>query len=190
MSFSILHATFKSIFLKGSIKYVFVLITCCFFINACGGTKEEAPVEEEATETVAPETTKTTAIDIANEIQMNREKWMSHEISDYQIEMQKICYCVPEVVRMMVFEIENNEVISVRYADTGEDVDPQHYGEFNTVEGMFTFVEKALEKNPADLTIAYNEKYGYIKELSVDFKQHIADDEISIIASNMRPKEN
>ncbi|MDH3609884.1 MAG: DUF6174 domain-containing protein, partial [Gammaproteobacteria bacterium] len=59
---------------------------------------------------------------------------------------------------------------------------------FNTIEGMFSFVEQALEKNPADLSIAYDEKYGYIKELSVDFKENIADDEISIIASNMRPR--
>ena len=102
--------------------------------------------------------------------------------------MQKICYCVPEVVRMMVFEVKDDKVETVRYADTGDEVDPQHYGNFNTIEGMFSFVEQALEKNPADLSIAYDEKYGYIKELSVDFKENIADDEISIIASNMRPR--
>ena len=158
-------------------------------LNACGGDKDEAEVKE-TVDAVVPESTKATANDITTEVQMNREKWMSHEISSYQIEMQKICYCVPEVVRMMVFEVEGDEVVSVKYADTGEDVDPQHYGNFNTIEGMFTFVEKALEKSPADLSIAYDEKYGYIKELSVDFKENIADDEISIIASNMRPKEN
>ena len=190
MSFSNLHNTFNSFFLKELLKYIFILFTCSVLLNACGGNKEEAPAQEETTKTVAPESTKATSNDITTEVQMNREKWMSHEISSYQIEMQKICYCVPEVVRMMVFEVEGDEVMSVKYADTGEDVDPQHYGNFNTIEGMFTFVEKALEKNPADLSIAYDEKYGYIKELSVDFKENIADDEISIIASNMRPKEN
>ena len=186
MSFFNLQTTFNSFLLK----YILILFACCILINACGGNKEEVPVEKEVTETVIPDSTKATSNDIASEVQLNREKWMSHEISSYQIEVQKICYCVPEVVRMMVFEVDGDEVASVRYADTGEDVDPQHYGEFNTIEDMFTFVEKALEKNPADLSIAYDEKYGYIKELSVDFKENIADDEISIIASNMRPKEN
>lgn len=187
MSFSIIHVKAKSIFLQKLFKYSFIGFTCCLLISACGG-KEETPKEVKVVEAVAPVSTKATTNDIASEIQMNREKWQAHEISGYQIEMQKICYCVPEVVRMMVFEVDGDDVTSVRYADTGEDVDPQHYGEFNTVEGMFTFVEQAIAKNPADLSIAYDEKYGYIKELSVDFQENIADDEISIIASNMRPR--
>jgi hypothetical protein len=190
MSLSNLQATSRSAFLQELLKHLFIFITCTLLISACGGNKEEVPTKKEVAEPVVPESTKATTNDIASEVQQNREKWLSHEISGYQIEMQKICYCVPEVVRMMVFEVDGNEVTSVRYADTGEDVDPQHYGDFNTIEGMFEFVGKALEKNPADLSIAYDEKYGYIKELSVDFQENIADDEITIIASNMRPKKH
>jgi len=193
MSLSNLYETSKSNYLKDLIKYCYILITCCVIlsISACGGNNDEEStktVEKEVAKTVTPKSTKATSGDIASEVQSNREKWMAHGISNYEIEMQKICYCVPEVVRMMVFEVEEDKVQTVRYADTGEDVDPQHYGDFNTIEGMFSFVEQALEKNPADLSIAYDEKYGYIKELSVDFKENIADDEISIIASNMRPR--
>ena len=184
---------YKSNYLKGFCKYAYLLITCSMLITlaACGGSKDKDSTEnvaEEVSKVEETESTKATSNDIASEIQSNREKWMAHEISGYEIEMQKICYCVPEVVRMMVFEVEDDKVATVRYADTGDDVDPQHYGNFNTIEGMFTFVEQALEKNPADLIIAYDEKYGYIKELSIDFKENIADDEISIIASNMRPR--
>jgi hypothetical protein len=193
MTLSTNNETSELNFLRGLITFTKNFITCGIILSviACGGDKDEVSVEtaaEEVTEDVTTESTKATSIDIASEVQINREKWMSHGISNYEIEMQKICYCVPEVVRMMVFEVEDDKVETVRYADTGDDVDPQHYGNFNTIEGMFTFVEQALEKNPADLSIAYDEKYGYIKELSVDFKENLADDEISIIASNMRPR--
>jgi len=193
MSLTTIYETSTTNFLKGLTKYTNIFITCgiIFSVGACGGDKDEEATDataEQVTEEVAPESTKATSNDIATEVQINREKWMSHEIKDYEIEMQKICYCVPEVVRMMVFEVGDNKVEAVRYADTGEDVDPQHYGDFNTIEGMFMFVEQAIAKNPADLSIAYDEKYGYIKELSVDFKENLADDEISIIASNMRPR--
>jgi hypothetical protein len=193
MTLSTNNETSELNFLRGLITFTKNFITCGIILSviACGGDKDEVSVEtaaEEVTEDVTTESTKATSIDIASEVQINREKWMSHGISNYEIEMQKICYCVPEVVRMMVFEVEGDKVETVRYADTGDDVDPQHYGNFNTIEGMFTFVEQALEKNPADLSIAYDEKYGYIKELSVDFKENLADDEISIIASNMRPR--
>ncbi|MGH1538339.1 MAG: DUF6174 domain-containing protein [Gammaproteobacteria bacterium] len=193
MSFSNKYESTDSKYLKGLIKYSYILFICSITISisACGGNNEEAPAntsEQEVAETAAPESTTATSNDITSEIQKNREKWLAHDISDYEIEMQKICYCIPEVVRMMVFEVSGDNVETVRYADTGEDVDPQHYGDFNTIEGMFSFVEAALGKNPADLSIAYDEKYGYIKELSIDFKENIADDEISIIASNMRPR--
>lgn len=193
MTCSNLHKTSKSNDLKGLNKYAYLLITYSIVLSlvACGGSKEEDSAEtvvEEISKVEETESTTATSNDIANEVQSNREKWMEHGISGYEIEMQKICYCIPEVVRMMIFEVEDDKVATVRYADTGDDVDPQHYGNFNTIEGMFTFVEQSLGKNPADLSIAYDEKYGYIKELSIDFKENIADDEISIIASNMRPR--
>ncbi|MEJ2115674.1 MAG: DUF6174 domain-containing protein, partial [Gammaproteobacteria bacterium] len=102
MPLSSLHTTFNPTFSKSLIKYILIYITCGTLISACGGTNEETPVENIVTETVAPESTKATSNYIASEIQKNREKWMSHGISDYEIEMQKICYCIPEVVRMMV----------------------------------------------------------------------------------------
>jgi hypothetical protein len=163
MTLSTNNETSELNFLRGLITFTKNFITCGIILSviACGGDKDEVSVEtaaEEVTEDVTTESTKATSIDIASEVQINREKWMSHGISNYEIEMQKICYCVPEVVRMMVFEVEGDKVETVRYADTGDDVDPQHYGNFNTIEGMFTFVEQALEKNPADLSIAYDEK--------------------------------
>lgn len=193
MSFSNLHTTANTNFLKGLISCarIFFISSIILSLSACGGNRDEPPAKtakEEVTKTVATKSTKATASDITSEVQSNREKWLTHGIMDYEIEMQKICYCVPEVVRMMVFKVSDNKVKDVRYADTGEEVDPQHYGDFNTIEGMFSFVEQALDKSPADISIAYDDEYGYIKELSVDFKENIADDEISIIASNMRPK--
>jgi len=191
MPYSNLTASMYTTFLKAFnlISSTLLLTVVVLSISACGGKKDEVvQVEKETTKAEVPASTKASSGDIATEIQTNRDKWIAHDISDYQIEMQKICYCVPEVVRMMVFEVSEEKVASVRYADTGEDVDPQHYGNFNTIEGMFTFVEQALEKNPASLSITYHEEYGYIKELDIDFKENIADDEISIIASNMRPR--
>ena len=182
-----LHVAFKSSFMW-VFEYIFILIACSLVINACGGNQEEVPVNKQVNETVAPENTQVTTDNAAAEVQANREKWKAHGISKYEIEIQKICYCIPEEVRMMIFKVADYNVETARYADTGESVDPKHYGEFNTIDSMFSFVERALKKNPEDITIIYDEKYGYIAELNIDFKKNIADDEISVIASNMRPK--
>ena len=183
------HITnFKS--LRGFIKKIILFILCasCLVITACSANKDEdtSQTKEETTKTeIAVE--QATSSDVVAEVQANKDKWLSQEINAYQIEMQKICFCAPDAVRMMIFKVANNEIKEVRYADSGDEVDPSHYNQHSTIEGMFTLVELALEKNPADLTIAYDAEYGYIKELTVDYQANIADDEITIIASNMKP---
>lgn len=178
-------------FLKGFIKNISFIVLCCVWLSltACGGKEDEqaASSEEEPKTKIESLVEKATSNDIAAEIQSNKEKWLSHDITEYQIEMQKICFCVPDAVRLMIFEIANNEIHAVRYADTGDEVDPSHYNQYNTVEGLFLLVEEALAKNPADISIAYDKEYGYIKELSIDYQVNIADDETTIIASNMKP---
>ncbi len=178
-------------FLKGFIKNIIFIVLCCVWLSltACGGKEDEQAVSSEEELEAKNETPveKSTNKDIAAEIQANKEKWLSHAVNEYQIEMQKICFCAPDVVRLMIFEIANNEIKTARYADTGGEVDPSHYNQYSTIEGIFLLVEQALEKNPADISIAYDEEYGYIKEFSVDYQVHIADDEITIIASNMKP---
>ena len=132
---------------------------------------------------------KTSSNQVVAEVQANKDKWLSHDIKKYQIEMQKICFCAPDAVRMMIFQVEDNEIKDVRYADSGDAVDPGHYNELNTIEGMFALVEQSLEKNPADIVISYDQEYGYIKELTVDYQENIADDEFTFIASNMKSRQ-
>ena len=170
-----------------SIAVIFLGMTLCG-LAACGGDKDtsstQAPAEE--AEAVVEEASSN---DIADEVKANKEKWLSHAVTDYQIEMQKLCFCAPDAVRLMIFEVSHDEITSVRYADTGEDVDPSLYNQYNTIEGLFALVEQALAKDPEYLSIAYNDDYGYIKELTIDYQENIADDEITIIASNMKPSQ-
>ena len=111
-----------------------------------------------------------------------------HDITNYEIEMQKICFCPPDAVRLMIFEVENSEINSVRYADTDETVEPGLYSNYNTLNGLFDLAEQAIEKNPNELTISYDKDYGFIKEISIDYEYQIADDEITILTSSMRPE--
>lgn len=171
---------------KRNISY-FVLCFACLSLTACDEEKEKVQISEEPakSEIVAEETS---SDEIAAEVLANKEKWLSLGIKQYQIEMQKICYCVADAVRLMIFQVSDNEIKDVSYADSGDAVDPSHYSQLNTVEGMFDLVEQALVKNPASIVISYNDEYGYIKELTVDYQQNIADDEFTFIASNMKPK--
>ncbi len=165
-----------------------LLCLTSLILIACGGNNNETPATTEESTTSSVQVEQASDSDIVAEVHANKEKWLSNEIKQYEIEIQKICFCEPDAVRLMIFHVENNEIQDVRYADSGEQVDPSHYNELNTIEGMFTLVEQALDKNPADISIAYDTEYGYIKELTVDYHENIADDEFTFIASNMKQK--
>ena len=169
---------------------LFIIFSSWLALAACGAgnDKDETQTSEDSQE---PEikVEETSNNQIVAEVFTNKDKWLSHGIKQYQIEMQKICFCAPDAVRLMIFSISDNEIKDVRYADSGDEVDPSYYNQFNTIEGMFDLVAQALDKNPANIVISYDEEYGYIKELTVDYQQNIADDEFTIIASNMKPSQ-
>ncbi len=158
-------------------------------VTACGGKKDSKKVTTEEVNTVTETTEEITANSKAlKELKLQKEKWLENSINDYQFEMQKLCFCTPDAVRLMVFEIKDNKIDSVRYADSNEEVDVNLYNEYNTIDGLFTLAEEALANNPAEIHIVYDDKYGYIREYTVDLKENIADDEVTIMASNMRQK--
>ena len=181
----------KNRYLRGFIKSIITIALSCILINlaACVEGKYEETNNTPTTEKTEPLVEEISSNDIAAEVQENKEKWLTHGVKKYQIEMQKLCFCVPDAVRLMIFDIKDDEIITARYADTGDTVDPSFYNQYSTIEGLFSLAEHALEKDPADLAIAYNEEFGYIKELTIDYKENIADDEVTIIASNMKPSQ-
>lgn len=178
-------------FLNSFVKRILFILLCgtYFCVAGCGGNDKET-LETTSESVTAEEVTsieKVSTDDIAKELQANKEKWNSHEITDYSIEMQHICFCPPEAVRLMIFEIKNNEIRSVRYADTDEYVEAGYFNDYNTVNGLFELAEQAITKNPHEITISYDEEFGFIKELSIDYEYQIADEEVTIITSSMRP---
>ncbi|MCZ6565411.1 MAG: DUF6174 domain-containing protein [Gammaproteobacteria bacterium] len=179
----------KNSYLRCFIKSIITAALCCTLINltACGADQDEETVITPTTEKTGAVVEETTNNNIAAEVQANKEKWLAHGVKRYQIEMQKLCFCAPDAVRLMIFDIADDEIITVRYADSGDAVNPSLYNQYSTVEGLFALVELALRRDPAVLAIAYNDEFGYIKELTIDYKENIADDEVTIIASNMKP---
>ena len=170
------------------IIFIFLYSTCLFF-TGCGGNNEEKPetTSENVTEEEKTLVEKVSVDEITTELQANKEKWGAHEITNYEIEMQKICFCPPDAVRLMIFEITDNEINSVRYVDSDDRVDPNFYDSYNTLNGLFELAEQALEHNPEEISIIYDDEYSYIKQISIDYKYEVADDEVTIITSSMRP---
>ena len=155
-------------YLENFLLRKFLIVLFCFSLSSCGSEDESNEVTTQNTVEKEVVIEKTTNANVSEEIQLNKEKWIANNISNYTVEMQKICFCEPDAVRMMIFNINDNQISDVTYADTGDKVDPSLYNDKNTVLGMFTLVEESILRNPEQITISYDKKLGYIKQLTID----------------------
>jgi len=85
------------------IKVIATLFFILFLqlITACGGkqeTKQVTASEKNETESL---TVDVSATDKAvAKLKSQKEIWLEKSITDYQIEMQKLCFCAPDAVRL------------------------------------------------------------------------------------------
>lgn len=186
MSFNSIHRKFISKTLAPLFRYLAYIVLCGVLVACRGNNDETLNANSNETGSEGEVAAIIPSTELSNELEANRLKWNSYGISSYEVEMQKICFCPPDALKLMIFNIEDNEIVSVHYADTNETVNPNFYDNFNSINGLFELAEYALEQDPDEISILYDDEFGYIKQIAIDYKSAVADDELTIIASGLR----
>ena len=108
----------------------------------------------------------------------NRRKWAEKAIKSYQYEFERICFCPPAVTKRVKLTVRDGAVENVQQADTGEAVDKSKYELYLTVEGLFDYIQAAIDKKAHSVNVAYDPELGYPTSVDVDYIEHAVDDEI------------
>lgn len=109
-----------------------------------------------------------------DELSINKAKWDSKNISDYEFTLRINCFCTQERVGPHLIKVLNDEIVSVNNLP----YDPGKTGELVTIDQLFTFVETSIESDPYRKTIEYNSSYGYPQTVFFDFSEQMADEEL------------
>lgn len=117
----------------------------------------------------------------------NRSKWEATGMSEYQYRVQRSCFCIGDVLRPVDLTVRNNEITDARYADTGERLPPDARTNMLTVNDLFNLIEDAIQREADRIDMKYDEATGYPREMYIDYSQQMADEELSISASNLHP---
>ena len=116
------------------------------------------------------------------DLEAARQRWRTQNLHTYAFTIQQSCFCT-NVHPLYVFVLSDT-VAGVLDLETGEIVDRQ-LGE--TVEGLFTFIQNAIDR-PAQLIRAeYDTAKGFPTEIDYDGEAQIADDEIFYRVSDVHP---
>jgi hypothetical protein len=119
----------------------------------------------------------------ARELKHNRDLWAAQKIANYRYSFQQICFCQQEVTKPVVIEVRGGARSSIT-RPAGQPPQPEHFEGFDTVDKLFDVVQRAMDTKPDELSVTYDEQYGYPTRIKIDQRLNTSDDETTYIVSN------
>jgi len=116
------------------------------------------------------------------DLEAARQLWRAQNLHTYAFTIQRSCFCA-NIHPLYVFVLSDT-VAGVLDLETGESVDRQ-LGQ--TVEGLFAFVQNAIDGHAQIIRAEYDGAKGFPTEIDYDGEAQIADDEIFYRVSDVHP---
>jgi Family of unknown function (DUF6174) len=115
------------------------------------------------------------------EIERNRSLWQKSAIANYDFEANKYFYGVtsPWGASPALIKVRNNQNISIEPVSKDSERNISSYKEFDTIDKFFDFIRETFEKG-THVDVKYDKKYGYPKNIFIDFDYAVIDDERGI----------
>ena len=114
------------------------------------------------------------------DLEAAHRQWRAQNLHTYAFTVQHSCFCGN--VHPLYVLVLSDTVAGVLDLETATTVDRQ-LG--STVEGLFTFVQGAIDNRARLLRVEYDPAKGFPTEIDYDGAANIADDEIFIRASDV-----
>ena len=122
------------------------------------------------------------AVQPKSEFERARERWQDANVSHYRFSLFIGCFCVFSQDMPLNIEVKDGEVVSMEY-QSGNEIDAanrEYFRRFETIDKIFDELEKDKNGEADEVTVAYEEKYGYPAQVHIDFIKNAVDDEVSL----------
>ena len=118
---------------------------------------------------------------------VNINLWKSLEYTQYEFDLDITgFYGGSKKRRIQVINNEIKQPIINLDSENDKYIDTHN----RTIIQLFEFIEQELYKNPYYIKISYDENYGFISEVEIDYDNRIADEEFKYVISNFKIIEN
>jgi hypothetical protein len=110
-----------------------------------------------------------------------RARWQSRGIDSYAYTLQVSAFTTQEYNQPVRVTVRNGVTESVRYVDPSIGDDPgagdPFFDDFETIDKLFEKIEDAQQQNADELRAQYDAVYGFPKDVFVDIREQMADEE-------------
>lgn len=124
------------------------------------------------------------------ELSVQREQWAAQRIEDYQLTFSRSCFCAPEGVGLVIVNVLEGEPVEWLYFLSGDPIAPQWQAVFPTVDGLFDFIEDAIDRGAESIEVTYDAELGLPTAIRVDYRLAAADEEIAYEVEKLLPIDN
>jgi hypothetical protein len=123
-----------------------------------------------------------------SEYDTNLEKWQNANIDHYRFSLSVICFCPGTDKMPLDIEVQNDEVVSMTYADgtpvPADDVQLEFFSSYATIDRLFSELKTNLDGAADEVTVTYDPTYGYPAQVNIDMIKEAIDDELYLTVSN------
>jgi hypothetical protein len=122
------------------------------------------------------------AVGPTSEFESNLQKWEKADVSHYRYELFISCFCIFVENMPLVVEVKDGEVVSMAFKN-GAEINPDFselFGRFATMDLIFAELESGLSGEADEVTVTYDETFGFPADIWLDYDQQTADEELGL----------
>ena len=116
--------------------------------------------------------------------QKNWNIWNENKLSDYSFNFRASCFCIDEWVSEVKVTVSSNNISKVILIKNNLSPTKLKPEQWFTIDELFDYAKNALEQ-AYKYDIKYDTSFGYPKEISIDWSEDIADDEVIYYSENL-----
>lgn len=121
----------------------------------------------------------------ARQLQAAEAKWNQTSHEHYTYTLQRSCFCPPDALKPIEVRVFQGKVQAATV--DGTPLPAEQMGSAMTIDELFRKVHDAIDKKVAKLDVTFDPAYGYPTHIYIDYEAMIADEELSLNASDFKP---
>ena len=122
----------------------------------------------------------------ARQLQAAETKWRQLKPKHYAYTLQRSCFCAPEVRKPIEIRVFRGKVQQATVLPDGTPLPADRQYSALTIDDLFKTIHDAIDRNAASLSVTYDPQYGFPTNISIDYNRMMADEELSLSASNFK----
>ncbi len=121
------------------------------------------------------------------ELAAKRTQFQQAMTGSYQFQWRQSCECTQDTTAPMLVTVTNGAISSAIYIETELPVPAAIRANLDTIEGVFDRIQDAIDDNAHMIYVEYDSELGFPKSVAIDYSEQIADEELSLVISNVEP---